>query len=360
MYLANKIIRTISLVGACALAVTAARAVSPPPDGGYDNFNTAEGQDALFNLTTGFENTAIGYNALYFNTTGAGNTANGYLALGFNTTGSNNTANGYSVLFLNETGNANTACGLSALYNNTSGNNNTAIGYIAGSFNKTGNNNIALGAGAGSNLTSGDNNIDIGNSGDGGESGKIRLGTIGSQTATFIAGIRETPLAKGLALAVGINADGQLGVRASSARFKEAIKPMNKASEAILSLRPVSFRYRKALDPKSAPQFGLIAEEVAKVDPDLVVCDEKGKPFSVRYEEVNAMLLNEFLKEHRKVQGLEETVAQLKSAVAQQKDLQATVAHLQSALEKQASQIQKVSDQVAASKTAPPMIVTNR
>ena len=160
-----------------------------------------------------------------------------------------------------------------------------------------------MGVVAGFNLTTGDNNIDIGNGGVAGEAGIIRIGTAGTQTATFIAGIREAPLAHGAAVAVGITADGQLGVRASSARFKEAIKPMDKASEAIFSLQPVTFRYKKELDPQALPQFGLVAEQVAKVNPDLVARDAEGKPFTVRYEEVNAMLLNEFLKEHRKVKS---------------------------------------------------------
>ncbi|MEO7723368.1 MAG: hypothetical protein ABIU29_01570 [Chthoniobacterales bacterium] len=129
-------------------------------------------------------------------------------------------------------------------------------------------------------------------------------------------------------------------------------------------MRPISFRYRKELDPKSAPQFGLIAEEVAKVDPDVVVTDTKGQPFSVRYEEVNAMLLNEFLKEHRKVESLETTVAQqrhdFRSALAQQKDLWSTVAQQERQIDALTSQMQMVSDQLAAIQTAPPMLVKSR
>jgi len=207
--------------------------------------------------------------------------------------------------------------------------------------NKTGRNNIALGYQAGHNLTTGNYNIDIGNDGVAGESAIIRIGTGGTQTATFIAGIREAALAHGVAVGVGITTDGQLGVRASSARFKEAIKPMDKASEAILSLRPVTFRYKKELDPKATPQFGLVAEEVAKVDPDLVARDAVGKPFTVRYDEINAMLLNEFLKEHRKVEEQGAEIAELKAALA-----------------KQAAQIQKVSDQLGK-KALPPRIVAN-
>src|SRR5262249_48782655 len=160
---------------------------------------------------------------------------------------------------------------------------------------------IAVGSAAGVNLTTGSYNIDIGsgNWGVQGESNTIRIGAAPFQTATFIAGIRDTPLVHGTAVAVGITPDGQLGVRASSVRFKQLVKRRDKASEAIFSLQPVAFRYKK--DPAAVPQFGLVAEEVAKVNPDLVVPDVEGKPFTVRYDEINAMLLNEFLKEHRKV-----------------------------------------------------------
>src|SRR5207248_2521104 len=152
--------------------------------------------------------------------------------------------------------------------------------------NNTGNNNIALGNSAGSNLTTGSDNIDIGNAGVFGEGNTIRIGTVGTQTATFVAGIRGTPITGGTE--VGVNGSGQLGVRASAGRFKEAIQPMDKTSEAILALKPVTFRYKKELDPKGVAQFGLVAEDVAKVNPDLVVTDDQGKPFTVRYEEVNA------------------------------------------------------------------------
>jgi endosialidase-like protein len=185
----------------------------------------------------------------------------------------------------------------------------TALVVSALVHNSTGSFNIALGSQAGINLDTGDNNIEIGNEGVGGESGVIRMGTEGTHTATYIAGIKDTPLVHGAAVAVGITADGQLGVRASSVRFKELVKPMDKASEAIFSLQPVTFRYKK--DPTALPQFGLVAEEVAKVNPDLVARDVEGKPFTVRYDEINAMLLNEFLKEHQTVQELKKQVAEL-------------------------------------------------
>ena len=368
MYSLNKIIRTISLIGACALAVTVARAVDPPPDGGYPNGNTAEGEDALFSLTTGFSNTAIGYHAFYSNTVGYDSTAVGYTALDDNTTGFSNTAIGSYALTANTGGVQNTATGAGALANNTTGINNTAAGAGALVFNATGNNNtatglealqstmgsnntgtgvfallnntagsnnIALGDSAGINLTTGSNNIDIGNAGVADEAGTLRIGTDRTQTATFIAGIRHTPLAQGVAIAVGITSDGQLGVRASSGRFKEAIKPMDEASEAILSLRPVTFRYKKELDPKATLQFGLVAEEVAKVDPDLVARDVEGKPFTVRYDEINAMLLNEFLKEHREVQELKKQVVALTAG------------------------LQKVSAQLELNKSAPQTVLNN-
>lgn len=270
--------------------------------------NTASGNEALFSNTTGENNTANGTGALFNNTTASDNTANGAGALLINTTGANNTASGASALLGNTVGAGNTADGVSALTTNASGNRNVAIGFKALTSNTSGNYNIAVGYAAGEDLTSGTYNIDIGNTGLAGESGVMRLGTEGQQAATYIAGIQNTGLA--VAANVGITADGQLGVRASSARFKEAIQPMDKASEAILSLRPVSFRYKKESDPKRVPQFGLVAEEVAKVDPDLVLPDSNGKPLTVRYDEVNAMLLNEFLKEHRKVESLETIVAQ--------------------------------------------------
>ena len=276
------------------------------------DLNTAIGSSALASNTTGAENTATGYAALYSNTTGNCNTAIGKAALTFNTTGYLNTATGSLALDQNTTGYSNTATGGSALQRNQAGSNNTADGANA-LYSATGNNNIALGASAGLNLTTGNDNIDIGNLGFAGESSKIRIGTEGTHTATYIAGIRETPLIHGEATAIGINAAGQLGVRPSSARFKEAIKPMDTASEAVLTLKPVTFRYKN--DPAALPQFGLVAEEVAKVNPNLVARDKEGKPFTVRYDEINTMLLNEFLKEHRKVETLEAKVAKLEATL---------------------------------------------
>jgi hypothetical protein len=259
----------------------------------------------LRNNTTGSANTANGSRALFSNTTGIENTADGLDALFSNTTGSANTANGFRALYRNTTGAANTANGFRALYSNTIGFQNTAYGSQALFRNTTGSYNIALGDQAGW-LVEGSDNIDIGNSGYIPDNNIIRIGY--SQTHTFIAGISGNAVA---GTSVVVDGNGQLGVLVSSQRFKDEIKPMDKASEALLSLRPVTFRYKRNIDPKGIPQFGLAAEEVEKVDPTLVTRDAEGKAFTVRYEAVNAMLLNEFLKEHRKVQDLEKQVEKL-------------------------------------------------
>jgi hypothetical protein len=373
-----------------------ARALNPPPDGGYFNETTAEGDGALFSLTTGFGNTALGFYALHSDTEGSFNTATGRNALRFHITGDHNTATGGAALLLNTDGEGNTATGRAAMGNGTTGNNNTATGWQAlfnntadrntatGAFalysnttgfgnaangnvallsnttgefntangiealvsNTTGGSNIALGAFAGGDLTTGDFNIDIGNVGVAAEANTIRIGTSGDQTRTFIAGISGTAVA---GAAVKVNANGQLGVAPSSERFKAEIKPMDKASEAILALKPVTFRYKHEVDPNGIPQFGLVAEQVAKVNPALVDRDAQGKVYTVRYEAVNAMLLNEFLKEHRNVQELEAT------AMEQQKTIKALTA----SLKEQASQIQKVSAQVELKNPAP-QVVANK
>jgi predicted ribosome quality control (RQC) complex YloA/Tae2 family protein len=213
-----------------------------------------------------------------------------------------------------------------------------------------------LGAGAGGNLTTGNNNIDIGNAGVAAEANTIRVGT-GPQTKTFIAGINGAGV---IGVAVKVNAAGQLGTAPSSERFKDEIKPMDKASEAILGLKPVTFLYKKELDPEGIPQFGLVAEQVEKVNPDLVARDADGKVYTVRYEAVNAMLLNEFLKAHKKVEEQEATITQLKSTVAQQqKDFQATAAHQQKQIETLAAGLQKVSAQVELKQRSPQMAVNS-
>ena len=382
---------TLPLVAALALAWFAlmpaptACGVTPAPDGGYPGGNTAEGDGALQSLTNGSINTATGYQALFSNTTGGGNTANGYAALFSNTSGgsntamgavslfsnidgidntaigdealysntsgnyntgaginalfnntngSENTANGFAALGLNMTGNRNTGSGSTALFQSSTGSGNTANGYAALCSNRTGSNNTALGYLSGQNLTSGSNNIDIGANvlGRAGEANTIRIGTKGTQKSTFIAGIAGTAVSGSEVL---VSATGKLGVATSSARFKQAIKPMDKASEAILALKPVTFHYMEDIDPDGIPQFGLIAEEVEKVNPNLVGRDENGRVNTVRYEAVNAMLLNEFLKEHRNVAEQQSTIAQLKTTVAQQ----------QKQIEALTATRQKVSDQ---------------
>ena len=364
------------------------RAVSPAPDGGYAGGNTAEGQNALLGLTAGTHNTAVGYYSLKSNTTasfntalgaaalfdnttgtqntamGAGallgntngdeNTANGYhalrsntsgnrntatgdVALGRNTTGVTNTADGAQALYGNRTGDSNTAVGDSALVANTTGYENTSVGTSSMTSNTNGKGNIALGFQAGLSLTTGNNNIDIGNFGLAGESHTIRIGGdttgLGTQTVTYIAGISGATSSDGAA--VFVNSNGRLGTQTSSARFKDKIKPIGNASEAILALRPVTFRYKKEIDPQGIPQFGLVAEDVEKVNPDLVIRDANGKPQTVRYEQVNAMLLNEFLKEHGKVKKLEAALDAVKKR-----------------LNEQETRIQKVSAEVEVSEPA--------
>src|SRR4029077_13251106 len=270
--------------------------------------NTATGVDALASNGSGGGNTANGFNALFSNTTGINNTANGEAALQNNATGRNNTADGLQALNNNTTGINNAGFGVNALFSNTTGNLNVALGVNSMLHNTTGSSNITLGSNAGNNLTIGSNNIDIGNVGIAAEANTVRVGTQGTQRRTFIAGISGTAVTGS---PVVVNASGQLGIAASSEGFKDEIKPMNKASESILSLQPVTFRYKKTIDPDRVPEFGLVAEEVAKVNPDLVARDANGKVYTVRYEAVNAMLLNEFLKEHRKVQELEKQVEKL-------------------------------------------------
>jgi hypothetical protein len=341
--------------------------------------NSATGMQALFSNTTGDVNTADGFQALVSNTTGSANTATGGNTLHFSTGGNENTATGFNTLFANTTGNDNTASGANSLSGNTTGGFNTADGSFAlqvsttGQFNvasgsfalnevTTGSNNTALGYSAGSNIMTGAGNIDIANQGVTDESGVIRIGTAGNQTSTFVAGIFGSVV--GVGIPVVVDANGQLGTVVSSARFKEEIKPMDKASEAILGLKPVTFRYKSALDASGTTQFGLVAEDVEKVDPSLVMRDGHGKVYTVRYDAVNAMLLNEFLKQHRRVEDeagrvreQSATIDQLKSTIAQQaKD----IATLNDNLRKQASQIQKVSAQIEATRSGPQVAENSR
>src|SRR3954447_4820642 len=298
------------------------------------NNNTATGAAALAGNTTGNNNTATGVNALISNITGIDNSAIGSQALFGNTTGNFNTATGFNVLVHNSTGNRNTADGVNALFGNTTGNNNTASGEAALFRNTTGGSNIGLGFNAGSNLTTGNNNIDIDNPGVAAEGNTIRVGMQGAQIRTFIPGISGVAVAGST---VVVNASGQVGIAASSERFKDEIKPMKKLSEALFALKPVTFRYKREIDPTRTLQFGLVAEDVEKVDPALVVRDQQGKAYTVRYDQVNAMLLNEFLKEHRKNEEQDKTIAELKSGMTA----------LAAMVKEQESLIQKVSAQLA-------------
>src|SRR5438309_2356717 len=341
----------------CFAPCQMALAVSPAPDGGYAGNNTAEGTSALFSLTSGADNTAIGFQALFrntsgtynsgegfralfSNTTGVLNTATGVQALNSNTIGAQNTATGVNALFSNTTASYNTANGTSALFHNTTGSQNTATGV-----NALANNTTAIGEIAGLGITTHSNIIAIGQ----GVSGKdSALGEV--DNACYIGNISGANVASGTAAAVFVDVDGKLGTVSSSRRFKKEIKPMDKASEVILALKPVTFQYNYDKKSRPTPEFGLIAEEVAEVNPDLVVRDKNGEVMTVRYEQVNAMLLNEFLKEHHKVEEQQANIAELKSTVAQQqKGMQVLTAQLK----EQASQIQKVSAQLELNKRAP-------
>jgi len=401
----SKILLAILPVLACFALLPGARAVCED-DCNNSLFNTWQGDDALISDTTGAGNSAFGWRALFSDTDGSFNTGVGAGALVLNNGGSN-TAVGAGALLLNTTGIENTAIGTDALVFNTIANNNNAVGAFAllnndssgsglanfnnahgrfalqgnidgsqnnafgdlamefnttGSFNTavgddalvnndTGNFNTALGDEAGSNLIDGEGNIYIGAQVQAGGTGEFEFIRIGNDTAfsfpydTYIAGIfgrTNDPLT---ATTCFVDADGKLASVLSSRRYKHDIKPMDKVSEVILALKPVSFHYNS--DAKNTPCFGLIAEDVAAVNPDLVIRDKKGEPMTVRYDQVNAMLLNEFLKEHKKVEQLQAIVAK------QQEGMDVLTAQLK----EQAAQIQKVSAQLEVSKQATKMVV---
>jgi hypothetical protein len=318
-------------------------------------FNSATGAYSLANNTTGSNNTANGYSALYFNTTGPDNTATGFAALYHNTTGTANTANGEEALFLNTTGHSNTANGVSALISNITGANNTANGRAALFFNTTGNSNTANGVGALQSNSTGSDNTAIGRSagfsitGNGNVCiGEGVFGVAGVDDRTYIRNVNTLTQN----FSAGVNdyvtvrlSDGRLGHTAvvSSQRYKEDIKPLAAASQALYALKPVSFRLKKEFDPTQAVGFGLIAEEVEKVDPDLVYRNDKGQVESVRYEMVNAMLLSEFLKEHKTVQ-----------------EQGATIAKLQKQIEALTASLQRVSEELELNKPAPRTVVHNQ
>jgi hypothetical protein len=345
------VIFPISLAGAFLGLVPMAQAQVK-----FGNGNTGVGHRALDSVTTGENNTAIGTAALSEDRSGSLNTASGQWALRSNTTGDGNVADGKSALRENTAGRQNTATGLRAMETNTTGDQNTASGAFAlrkvasSRFNTaigshalenatTGDNNIALGYTSGAALATGSNNIDIGNPGVAAEDGTIRIGSA-SHVRTFISGISGSVVTGAI---VQVDAAGQLGMAPSAARFKKDIKPMDKASEELFSLEPVTFRYKEQIDSTGKGQFGLVAEDVEKVNPDLVVHDKEGEPYSVRYDQVNAMLLNEFLKEHRKN---EEQQKQIDLLTAQFKE--------------QAALIQKIRSKVALERDGRLAVADNR
>jgi hypothetical protein len=299
------------------------------------NRNTAIGEYALSSNTSGSDNTALGAEACFSNTSGSSNTGIGSFALGSTTTGLVYTAVGSGALPSNTTGSANSAFGVNAMDFNTTGGNNTAIGTLSlfsnstGNYNTavgasaltnaTGSSNIAIGRSAGTNISSGSNNIDIGNNAPGNESNTIRIGTTGTHTAAFLAGVDGATSSSGVA--VYVNSSGQLGTLTSSLRFKEDVEDMGEATGDLMKLRPVTFHYKAPYDDGSRLlQYGLIAEEVAKVYPTLVQYDAQGKPFTVRYQALNTMLLNELQKQHAQV---EEQKAQLAAQEARIQRLEA-------------------------------------
>jgi len=376
---------------------TGLRALNSDINGGYNTatgvlslfsntsgfFNSATGAYSLANNTTGIHNTALGYAALYRNADGTDNTAVGFAALYHNTTAAfncafgefalfnnlkawTNNAFGDEALYNNLTGETNNGFGTGALFANTEGESNNAFGHLALENNTTGVWNNAFGFQALDSNVSGSFNTALGDSagfdvtGDGNVCiGEGVFGETGVDDSTYIRNINTTaqPIVAGVD---GVTVDlttGKLGHGVSSQRYKEQIKPMDKASELLFSLKPVTYRYKKEIDPKQTLDFGLIAEEVAKVSPELAIRDAKGQVSNVRYNAINAMLLNEFLKEHQQVVEQQATIAELKSTVAQQ---QKGMDVLTAQLKEQATQIQKVSAQIEMSRPVPKVVLNNQ
>jgi hypothetical protein len=294
--------------------------------------NTANGAFTLFNNTEGVQNTATGRQALFSNTTGSFNDATGRNALFSNTTGDSNSATGFAALRANTTGSNNTAVGVVSLFANITGGGNTAVGTDALSDNTTGDDNTALGQLAGQGIT-GSGNVCIGEQvfGEAGVDDSTYIRNVNTLSQNFSAGVNDYVTVR--------LSDGRLGHTAvvSSQRYKEDIKPLDAASHSLYALKPVSFRLKKQFDPTQALGFGLIAEEVEKVDPALVYRNGNGQVESVRYDMVNAMLLNEFLKEHHKVQELAATLAW------EHNDFQSKLAAQEKQIAAIASSLQKVS-----------------
>lgn len=394
------LIKIPSLVVALTFAILCiglppqAQAVNPAPDGGYSGANTAEGTDALFHLSTGVWNSAVGFRALYKNAAGVRNTAVGYQAL-YNTNGSfgihgrDNVAVGADALFSNTTGNGNVAIGFYALYDNMTGSNNIAIGNGALQHNFNGSGNTVIG----DSFSSTRDSVSVGRAPEihcpqgfyypGVHYASINAQTdvevgqyspedpfcgipdlttdtvhINAKTAVYVLAVNGNPVAGS---PVNIDSNGRLGVAASSRVFKQNIKPMDKASETILALKPVTFQYKKEIEPQGVPQFGLVAEEVERVSPNLVSHDAKGNPYTVRYDAVNAMLLNEFLKEHRKVEQQDRKLKEQEATISQlRQDLQATTARQQKQIEVLTAGLQKVSANVEVNEPAPQIVLNSQ
>ena len=309
--------------------------------------NTAVGAAALFSNTTGSLNTAVGVFALFNNVDGSDNNAVGHDALNTNVSGTFNNAHGRSALFSND-GSENNAFGDLAMENNTSGSGNTAIGDDALRTNVDGSGNVAVGDEAGTGLGASVNNC-------------IAIGAPGAgpfatfDNTCFIGSIFGEPVSDpGTQTAVFVDQFNVVGIFNSSQRYKHDIQPMDKASETIYSLKPVTFKFNS--DWKGTTQYGLIAEEVEKVDPKLVTHGKDGETVSVHYEQINSMLLNEFLKEHKKVEAQQATIAELKSTVAQQ---QKGMEVLTAQIKEQSAQIQRVSARVEIDKPAAKVVLKN-
>ena len=359
---------------------TGLRALNNDTNGGYNTgtgvyslfsntsgfFNVATGAYSMGNNTIGLRNTAHGYAALYHNTTAAFNCAFGEFALFNNLKAWTNNAFGVEALYNNLTGETNNAFGTGALFANTEGESNNAFGHLALESNTTGVWNNAFGFQALDSNVSGTGNTAIGDSaglditGDGNVCiGEGVLGETGVNDSTYVRNVGATAQAPG-GTVFNVTVDsstGKLGFDPSSRRYKDDIKAMDKASEALFALKPVTFRYKKQVDPKQRLDYGLIAEDVAKVNPDLAIRNAKGEIESVHYKAINAMMLNEFLKEHQKVVEQQATIAELKSTVAQQ---QKGMDVLTAQLKEQATQIQKVSAQIEVSRPVPKVVLNNQ
>lgn len=304
----RKTLSLILMTAAFAAALPGFAEAGCMPGPASDGTNTCIGTATLAATTSGYGNTAMGAKTLAVNTTGSENAGYGFQVLLNNTTGSGNTAAGVYALQGNTTGEANTAAGLSALYSNISGARNTASGSRAMFANTSGSNNVAVGYQAGMNWIAGSDNIAIGAAGADSDAATIRVGEQGVQKRAFIAGIRGTGLTRGLT--VRVNAQGQLGVFQSARRYKEDIQPMGDASNALMKLRPVTFRYKEAEADGSKPvQYGLIAEEVEQALPGLVVYNPDGSLESVDYEALPSLLLNEYQKQSHKLAAAEASLA---------------------------------------------------